>query len=36
LIKFNVKYMKDKVKEFRDKHPWLDAIAGFIPYVGEA
>ena len=28
--------MKDKVKEFRDKHPWLDAIAGFIPYVGEA
>jgi len=33
---FNVKYMKDKVKEFREKHPWLDAIAGFIPYVGEA
>ena len=28
--------MKDKIKEFRDKHPWLDAIAGFIPYVGEA
>ena len=28
--------MKDKVKEFREKHPWLDAIAGFIPYVGEA
>lgn len=28
--------MKDKIKEFRDEHPWLDAIAGFIPYVGEA
>ena len=28
--------MKDKIKEFREKHPWLDAIAGFIPYVGEA
>lgn len=28
--------MKDKIKEFRDRHPWLDAIAGFIPYVGEA
>jgi hypothetical protein len=36
LIKFNVKYMKDKVKEFRDKHPWLDAAAGFLPFVGEA
>lgn len=28
--------MKDKIKEFRDEHPWLDAIAGFLPYVGEA
>ena len=28
--------MKDKVKEFRDKHPWLDAAAGFLPFVGEA
>ena len=28
--------MKDKIKEFREKHPWLDAITGFIPYVGEA
>lgn len=28
--------MKDKIKEFREEHPWLDAAAGFIPYVGEA
>ena len=28
--------MKDKVKEFRDKNPVLDFIAGFIPGVGEA
>jgi hypothetical protein len=33
---FNVKYMKDKVKEFRDKNPILDFVAGFIPGVGEA
>jgi len=28
--------MKDKIKEFRDKNPLLDIVAGFIPYVGEA
>jgi hypothetical protein len=33
---FNVKNMKDKIKEFRDKNPELDFAAGFIPGVGEA
>lgn len=28
--------MEDKVKEFRDKNPILDFLAGFIPGVGEA
>ena len=28
--------MKDKIKEFRDKNPILDFVAGFIPGVGEA
>jgi hypothetical protein len=28
--------MKDKVKEFRDQHPWWDAAAGLLPFVGEA
>lgn len=28
--------MNDKIKEFRDKNPLLDFVAGFIPYVGEA
>lgn len=28
--------MNDKVKEFRDKNPMLDFLAGFIPGVGEA
>lgn len=29
-------FMEDKVKEFRDKNPILDFLAGFIPGVGEA
>jgi hypothetical protein len=33
LIKHN---MGDKVKEFRDKNPVLDFLAGFIPGIGEA
>ena len=28
--------MSDKIKEFRDKNPLLDFVAGFIPGVGEA
>lgn len=28
--------MNDIVKQYREKHPWLDFIAGFIPGVGEA
>lgn len=28
--------MNDIVKHYREKHPWLDFIAGFIPGVGEA
>lgn len=28
--------MNDIVKHYREKHPWLDSIAGFIPGVGEA
>ena len=27
--------MSDKIKEFRDKNPLLDFVAGFIPGVGE-
>lgn len=30
------KVKKDKVKEFRDKNPILDFLAGFVPGVGEA
>lgn len=28
--------MKDKIKEFRDNHPWLDAAVGILPFIGEA
>jgi len=26
----------DKIKQFREKYPFLDFLAGFIPGVGEA